>query len=89
MTTLNVSDHPVHTEKCPVCGRWAPYPVVDIGVGEQQCGPAMCGCGWVQPEPDELFGDDKDDELVDFGRELPQRCSECGDRHDPTTTCRP
>lgn len=36
--------------KCPNCGGRAYYDTVDIGVGEQQIGPAECGnCGWIEP----------------------------------------
>jgi hypothetical protein len=54
--------------KCPNCG----FPdcradFVDIGVGEEQCGPYVCepdlgGCGWVQPNSPEIELPPFDDE---------------------------
>ena len=45
--------------KCPICGEEASMPTVDIGVGEQQCGPAYCeSCQWIQPEYQEGYLDD-------------------------------
>lgn len=47
-------NQPRNTTKCPECGEWAEIPVVGIGVGEQQCGPASCeSCGWIEPIPEE------------------------------------
>lgn len=35
--------------RCPLCGAPAECDTVDIGVGEQQCGPYMCiECGWME-----------------------------------------
>lgn len=35
--------------KCPFCDAEVSVPTVDIGVGEQQCGPADCpNCGAAQ-----------------------------------------
>ena len=45
------------TPLCPECGGEIEIPTVDIGVGEQQCGPAFClddACGWSEPYPEEI-----------------------------------
>lgn len=45
---------------CPKCGADVEVPTVDIGVGEQQCGPAFCTeCDWGESYPEDLLkGDD-------------------------------
>lgn len=38
--------------QCPKCGGPCEAEFVDIGVGEQQCGPYHCfECGWTQAVP--------------------------------------
>lgn len=35
---------------CPTCGEPLQADYVDIGVGEEKCGPYFCdACGWVEP----------------------------------------
>lgn len=45
--------------KCPKCGQELQCDMVDIGVGEIQCGPYVCEpCDWVEDSPESVTLDD-------------------------------
>lgn len=62
-----MSTDKTRTKACPRCGTTCAADFVDIGVGEQKCGPWVCadqeGCGWVEPhltdEQLDLIADDE------------------------------
>jgi hypothetical protein len=47
----------VNDRICPKCGHELECDMVDIGVGEMQCGPWGCpACHWVEDDPSKSAG---------------------------------